>query len=105
MVRTGDRGYNARRAALHLDRRRRLLAAVAVAAGAFGAHGLAERLEPRALGLWETAARYLMYAAFGLLFLILVILVAGWAAARGRSGSLTASAGSGPAHDVPAAAA
>jgi uncharacterized membrane protein YgdD (TMEM256/DUF423 family) len=44
-----------------------LLAAVAVAAGAFGAHGLAERLEPRALGLWETAARYLMYAAFGLL--------------------------------------
>jgi uncharacterized membrane protein YgdD (TMEM256/DUF423 family) len=44
-----------------------LLAAVAVAAGAFGAHGLAERLEPRALGLWETAARYRMYAAVGLL--------------------------------------
>ena len=43
------------------------LAAVAIAAGAFGAHGLADRLEPRALELWETAARYLIYAAFGLI--------------------------------------
>jgi uncharacterized membrane protein YgdD (TMEM256/DUF423 family) len=44
-----------------------LLAAVAVAAGAFGAHGLAGRLEPRALELWETAARYLVYGALGVL--------------------------------------
>jgi uncharacterized membrane protein YgdD (TMEM256/DUF423 family) len=44
-----------------------LLAAVAVAAGAFGAHGLAARLDERALALWETAARYLMYGAFALL--------------------------------------
>lgn len=43
------------------------LAAVSIAAGAFGAHGLADRLEPRALELWETAARYLMYGAFGLI--------------------------------------
>lgn len=43
-----------------------LLAAGAVAAGAFGAHGLADRLDARALELWETAARYLMYAALGL---------------------------------------
>lgn len=42
-----------------------VLAAVAVAAGAFGAHALAGRLEPRALELWETAARYLIYGAFG----------------------------------------
>jgi uncharacterized membrane protein YgdD (TMEM256/DUF423 family) len=44
-----------------------VLAALAVAAGAFGAHGLEGRLEPRALALWETAARYLMYGGLGLL--------------------------------------
>jgi uncharacterized membrane protein YgdD (TMEM256/DUF423 family) len=40
--------------------------ALAVAAGAFGAHALAARLEPRDLQLWETAARYLMYGSFAL---------------------------------------
>lgn len=44
-----------------------VLAALAVTAGAFGAHGLADRLEAGELELWETAARYLMYAALGLL--------------------------------------
>ena len=44
-------------------------AALAVVAGAFGAHALAERLEPRALALWETAARYLMYGSLGLVLL------------------------------------
>lgn len=43
-----------------------VLAASSVAAGAFGAHGLADRLDPRSLELWETAARYLMYAALGM---------------------------------------
>ena len=43
------------------------LAALGVAAGAFGAHGLAERLDARALGQWETACRYLVYAALGVL--------------------------------------
>lgn len=43
-----------------------VLAAASVAAGAFGAHGLADRLDPRSLELWETAARYLMYAALGM---------------------------------------
>jgi uncharacterized membrane protein YgdD (TMEM256/DUF423 family) len=38
-----------------------LCGAVAVMAGAFGAHALRERLGPRELELWETAARYLMY--------------------------------------------
>lgn len=44
-----------------------LFCALAVAAGAFGAHGLADRLEPRALELWHTAAQYLIYTGFGLL--------------------------------------
>lgn len=43
-----------------------LLAALAVTAGAFGAHGLASRLDARGLELWETAARYLMYGGLGL---------------------------------------
>lgn len=42
-----------------------LACAVAVAAGAFGAHGLQERLAPRSLELWETAARYLIYGGLG----------------------------------------
>lgn len=40
--------------------------ALAVTAGAFGAHALAARLEPRELQLWETAARYLMYGSLAL---------------------------------------
>ena len=43
-----------------------LYCAVAIAAGAFGAHGLRGRLDASALALWETAARYLMYAGLGL---------------------------------------
>jgi len=47
-----------------------LLAAVngflSVAAGAFGAHGLQGRLEPQALQIFETAARYQMYHALAL---------------------------------------
>lgn len=43
-----------------------LLCAVAILAGAFGAHGLRARLDPRGLELWETAARYLMYGGLGL---------------------------------------
>lgn len=39
--------------------------ALAVALGAFGAHGLAARLDVRGLELWETAARYLMYGSLG----------------------------------------
>ena len=44
-----------------------LACALAVIAGAFGAHGLKARLDPAALALWETAARYLIYGGFGLL--------------------------------------
>jgi uncharacterized membrane protein YgdD (TMEM256/DUF423 family) len=59
---------------------------IAVAAGAFGAHGLKSRLSPELLAIFETAARYQMYHA---LLLILVGLLAG----RDRSAALTASAG------------
>lgn len=41
-------------------------AALAVAAGAFGAHALRERVEPRLLEVFETAARYQMYHALAL---------------------------------------
>ena len=42
-------------------------ALLAVAIGAFAAHGLKSALSPYALGLVETAARYQMYHAFALL--------------------------------------
>ena len=50
-------------------------ALIAVGAGAFGAHALRARLAPDLLAVFETAARYQMYHAFGLL-------VAAWAVTR-----------------------
>ena len=44
-----------------------LSACVAVAAGAFGAHGLRDLVSAERLVVWETAARYQMYHALGLL--------------------------------------
>ena len=44
-----------------------LLGGLAVACGAFGAHGLKDRLAPDDLANWETAARYQMYHALALL--------------------------------------
>lgn len=40
---------------------------IGVAAGAFGAHGLKDRLSPEMLQIFETGARYQMYHAFALL--------------------------------------
>jgi uncharacterized membrane protein YgdD (TMEM256/DUF423 family) len=48
---------------------------LAVAAGAFGAHALRARLAPDLLAVFETAARYQMYHALGLI-------AVAWAAAR-----------------------
>ncbi len=45
-----------------------LSALLAVVAGAFGAHALKDRLSPEMLEVFETAVRYQMYHAFGLLF-------------------------------------
>lgn len=43
------------------------LAMTAVIAGAFGAHALKTRLDPQSLATFETAARYQMYHALGML--------------------------------------
>ena len=45
-----------------------VLAFIAVAAGAFGAHGLEGTIPPARLETFETAARYQMYHALALLF-------------------------------------
>ncbi len=44
-----------------------ILAAVGVGAGAFGAHGLKDKLSPEYLAVFETAVRYQMYHALGLI--------------------------------------
>jgi uncharacterized membrane protein YgdD (TMEM256/DUF423 family) len=61
-----------------------LLAGLAVAAGAFGAHALRARLEPRDLEIFETAARYQMY--HGLALLAVAWLVTQRAAPAGAAG-------------------
>jgi uncharacterized membrane protein YgdD (TMEM256/DUF423 family) len=58
-------------------------AAIAIAAGAFAAHGLRDRLDARALEVFETGARYHMYHAFA-------IIVAGLLAAGSMRGSQVA---------------
>lgn len=58
-----------------------LACAAAVAAGAFGAHGLQGRLSARDLELWETAARYLVYGGLG-------TVLAGLAALHGEGKAL-----------------
>ncbi len=42
---------------------------LSVAAGAFGAHALRDKVEPRLLEVFETAARYQMYHALALIAL------------------------------------
>lgn len=57
-------------------------AALAVAAGAFAAHGLRERLATRALEVFETGARYHMYHALAMILCAVVATssarTAGW---------------------------
>jgi uncharacterized membrane protein YgdD (TMEM256/DUF423 family) len=72
-------------------------ALLAVAAGAFAAHGLKNRLPPRALEVFETGARYHMYHALGMLLCAVVATstarTAGWILQAGIaifSGSLYA---------------
>lgn len=57
-------------------------AAIAVGAGAFAAHGLRERLEPRALEIFETGARYQMYHALGMILCAIIAVGGGIAGAR-----------------------
>ena len=56
---------------------------LAVAAGAFGAHALRERLAPDMLAVFETGARYQMYHA-------LALLAAAWAVGRWPGGATLA---------------
>lgn len=60
-------------------------AIIAVAAGAFGAHGLENKLTAKYLDIWDKAATYQMYHALGLILIGVVagttnasLNVAGW---------------------------
>ena len=57
--------------------------ALAVAAGAFGAHALRARLPPDLLAVYQTGAQYQLVHA-------LALLAAGWVAARAPGGAATA---------------
>jgi uncharacterized membrane protein YgdD (TMEM256/DUF423 family) len=50
-----------------------LLGSLAVAAGAFGAHALREKLSERAIEIFETGSRYQMYHALALLLVALLL--------------------------------
>jgi len=78
-----------------------LAAALAVGLGAFGAHGLRNRLAPDMLAVFETAVRYHMYHALALVIVAVMLTrwdgwlfhAAGWSFAIGIvlfSGSLYA---------------
>ena len=47
-------------------------AALSVGAGAFGAHALRQRLEPRALEIFETGSRYHIYHALAMILCALI---------------------------------
>lgn len=64
-----------------------IAAALGVAAGAFGAHGLKNILTPEMLAVYETAVRYQIYHAFGLIVVGILLklfsensrlVIAGW---------------------------
>lgn len=80
-----------------------LFAAIAVAAGAFASHALKGQLSDRSLEIFETATKYQMYHALGIILVALLLssmpagntwmVTAGWAFAAGIllfSGSLYA---------------
>lgn len=46
---------------------------LAVALGAFGAHGLANKLEPKYLDIWKTGVTYQMFHALGILAVAILI--------------------------------
>ena len=60
-----------------------LFAGLSVAAGAFGAHALRERLSPEMLAVFETGSRYEMYHG-------LALLAVAWAVGRWPGGMATA---------------
>ena len=46
---------------------------IAVALGAFGAHGLADKLEPKYLDIWKTGVTYQMFHATGIFVIGLLL--------------------------------
>ena len=56
-----------------------LLGGIAIAAGAFGGHGLKTSISAEALAVFETAVRYQMYHSFGLI-------ATAWAITRWETG-------------------
>lgn len=46
---------------------------LAVALGAFGAHGLADKLEPKYLDIWKTGVTYQMFHALGILAVAMLL--------------------------------
>lgn len=55
-----------------------ILGGLAVGIGAFGAHGLRAKVEPRMLEVWQTGASYQMYHA-------LALIAAAWLLSRAES--------------------
>jgi len=60
-----------------------LNAAIAVGAGAFAAHALKDRLEPKMLEVFETGARYQMYHALAMILAGVLVVRAASASAAG----------------------
>ena len=70
-----------------------ILALLAVALGAFGAHALKERLAPDLLAIWKTGVEYHMVHALGLLAVgLLALRLPGSAALRASGWLMTAGA-------------
>lgn len=63
-----------------------VFAAIGVALGAFGAHGLKDRLTPDMMEIYQTAVQYQFYHAFALILLGLMV------AQRGEDGGGVAAA-------------
>lgn len=62
-----------------------LLGFIGVAAGAFGAHALKQRLAPDLLAIFEVGVRYQMYHVFAIILAALLVTVTGgnWATLAG----------------------
>jgi len=61
-----------------------LLAGLSVALGAFASHGLKDKLTERALEIFETATRYQMYHALGLMLVAVLLIQSNYSGTRFR---------------------
>ena len=79
-------GAEANESRNNVDSSRAILGGLAVAAGAFGAHGLKNKLDETQLRNFETAARYQMIHALAILFVGLLLL---FLSIHGKTGTRT----------------